>query len=52
MQPNRTVDKTLKMSVVFVALLGGLVLGGCDRQQKTPPPRPAPEVSVVTMHNV
>ena len=49
MQPNRTVDKRLKMSVVFVALLGGLVLGGCDRQQKSPPPRPAQEVSVVTM---
>ncbi|MBW2675251.1 MAG: efflux RND transporter periplasmic adaptor subunit [Deltaproteobacteria bacterium] len=34
--------------MVFVALLGGLVLAGCDREQQSPPP-PVPEVSVVTV---
>lgn len=43
---DRTVNKS--RSVVFLALLGGLVLAGCNRQ---PPPaaRPAPQVSTVTI---
>ena len=31
-----------------MALLGGLLLAGCDRQQQSPPP-PVPEVAVVTV---
>ncbi len=48
MQVNRTVYEPLKRSVVLVALLGGLLLAGCDRQQQSPPPH-VPEVAVVTV---
>jgi len=48
MQLNGTVYKPLKWSVVLVALLGGLLLAGCDRRQQSPPP-PVPEVAVVTV---
>lgn len=46
MRLDRTVNKS--RSVVFVALLGGLVLAGCNRQPPPPPPS-APQVSTVTI---
>ena len=46
MRLDRTVNKS--RSVALVALLGGLVLAGCNRQAP-PPARPAPEVSTVTI---
>ncbi|MBW1954764.1 MAG: efflux RND transporter periplasmic adaptor subunit [Deltaproteobacteria bacterium] len=49
MQLNVTVYEPLKRSVVLMALLGGLFLAGCDRQQQSPPPPPVPEVATVTV---
>ena len=49
MQLNRTVYEPLKWSVVLAAILGSLLLAGCDRQQQAPPSRPVPEVSTVTV---
>lgn len=49
MQPNETVYEPLKWSVVLIALLGGLLLGGCNRQQQSPLPPPVPEVATVTV---
>ena len=46
MRLDRTVNKS--RSVALVALLGGLVLAGCNRQAP-PPARPAPPVSTVTI---
>jgi len=48
MQLNGTVHEPLKYSVVLVALIGGLLLAGCERQQ-APPPSPVPEVAVATV---
>ncbi len=49
MQFNRTVCKSLTWGVVLMALLGGLLLVGCDGGDRSQPPRPAPEVAVVTI---
>ena len=49
MQLYGTANEPLKWSVVLVALLGGFLLAGCDRQQQSPPPPPAPEVATVTV---
>ena len=49
MQLCGTVYEPLKWSVVLVALLGGFLLPGCDRQQQSPPPPPAPKVATVTV---
>lgn len=46
MRLDRTINKS--RSVVLVALLGGLVLVGCNRQPPPPPPS-APQVSTVTI---
>ncbi len=46
MQPNSIICKTFKRRVILAALLSGLILAGCDRQQQSPPP-PVPEVAVV-----
>jgi membrane fusion protein, multidrug efflux system len=48
MQPNKTFCEPLKWSVVLVALLGGFLLGGCERKQQSAA-RPLPEVATVTM---
>ncbi|MDP2798396.1 MAG: biotin/lipoyl-binding protein, partial [Deltaproteobacteria bacterium] len=48
MQLNGNVYEPLKWSVVLAALLGGLLLGGCDRRQQSPPPS-VPEVATVTI---
>jgi len=48
MQLNGTVYEPLKWSVLLAALLGGLLLGGCDRRQQSPPPS-VPEVATVTI---
>jgi len=48
MQLNGTVYEPLKWSVVLASLLGGLLLGGCDRRQQSPPPS-VPEVATVTI---
>lgn len=49
MQLNENVHERTKWSVVLMALLGGLLLVGCDRQQQSPPPPPVPEVATVTV---
>jgi len=49
MQRNQTVHEQMKWSVVLTALLAGLLLSGCDRQQQSPPPPPVPEVATVTV---
>jgi len=51
MQLNETVYEPLKWSVVLVALLGGLLLAGCDRRQQSQPPPPVPEVATVTVQS-
>jgi len=48
MQLNETVNGPLELIIVLVALLGGLLLAGCDRGQQSPPP-PVPEVATVTV---
>jgi membrane fusion protein (multidrug efflux system) len=48
MQLNGNVYEPLKWSVVLAALLGGLLLGGCDRRQQSPSPS-VPEVATVTI---
>ncbi|MBW2168209.1 MAG: efflux transporter periplasmic adaptor subunit, partial [Deltaproteobacteria bacterium] len=50
MQLNETVYKSIKWSVVLAALLGGLLLGGCDDTGRSQPPPHVPEVAVVTVH--
>jgi hypothetical protein len=42
MQLNETVYEPLKWSVVLAALLGGLLLGGCDRSTQSQPPPSVP----------
>jgi membrane fusion protein (multidrug efflux system) len=50
MQLNkRTVYKSLKWSVVLMALSAGLLLGGCDGAGRSQPPPWVPEVAVVTV---
>jgi len=49
MQLNRTVYEPLKWSVALVALSAGLLLGGCNNNEQSEPPRPAPEVAVITV---
>lgn len=51
MQLNETVYEPLKWSVVLVAMLGSLLLAGCDRRQQSPPPPPVPEVATVTVQS-
>lgn len=46
MQLNKTVYKSL---IVLVALLGSLLLGGCDDTGRSQPPPQVPEVAVVTV---
>jgi len=48
MQSRETVFELLTGGVVLVALLGGLLLGGCDRPKQSLPP-PVPEVTTVTV---
>jgi len=45
MQPNESVNDPLRWTIVLMALLGGLSLGGCDSRQQSPPP--VPEVVTV-----
>ena len=49
MQLNGTVYKPLRCIVVLVALLGGILLGGCDRSTQSQPPPTVPEVATVTV---
>lgn len=49
MQGNRYVHEKLKWSVVLTALLGGVLVVGCDRQQTSQAPPPVPEVATVTV---
>jgi membrane fusion protein (multidrug efflux system) len=49
MQLNGTVYKPLRCIVVLVALLSGLLLGGCDRSTQSQPPPSVPEVATVTV---
>ncbi|MEW5949743.1 MAG: efflux RND transporter periplasmic adaptor subunit [Thermodesulfobacteriota bacterium] len=48
MQLNKNLYEPLKWGVFLAALLGGLLLGGCDRRQQSPPPA-VPEVATVTI---
>ena len=45
MQPNESVNVPPGWTIVLMALLGGLSLGGCDSRQQSPPP--VPEVVTV-----
>ena len=47
MQPNESVNDPLRWTIVLMALLGGLSLGGCDSRQQSPPP--VPEVVTVNV---
>jgi membrane fusion protein (multidrug efflux system) len=49
MRSNEIVCKPFKWNVVLMALLGGFLLAGCDRQQQSTPPSPVPEVTMVTV---
>ncbi|MBW2062816.1 MAG: efflux RND transporter periplasmic adaptor subunit [Deltaproteobacteria bacterium] len=49
MQLNGTVYKPFRCIVVLVAMLGGLLLGGCDQSTQSQPPPPVPEVAIVTV---
>ena len=49
MQRNGTVYEPLKWSMVLAVLLGGLLLGGCDRPEQSPATPPVPEVATVTV---
>jgi membrane fusion protein (multidrug efflux system) len=49
MQLNGTVYKPLRCIVVLVALLSGLLIGGCDRSTQSQPPPSVPEVATVTV---
>ena len=49
MQLQEKVNKCVKMIVVSIALLGGVILGGCGSQQAAPQPG-LPEVAVVTVN--
>ncbi|MBL7226210.1 MAG: efflux RND transporter periplasmic adaptor subunit [Desulfobacteraceae bacterium] len=51
MQLNGTVYKPLRCIVVLAALLGGLLLGGCDGDGRSQPPPPTPEVAVVKVRS-
>jgi len=48
MQVNRNVHEKMIWSAILTALLGGLLLVGCDRPQAQGPP-PVPEVATVTV---
>ena len=50
MQPNESVNDPLRWTIVLMALLGGLSLGGCDSRQQSPPP--VPEVVTVNVQPV
>ena len=47
MQPNEFVNDPPIWTIVLMALLGGLSLGGCDSRQQSPPP--VPEVVTVNV---
>jgi membrane fusion protein (multidrug efflux system) len=49
MKLNGKVYKPLRWTVAVMALLGGLLPAGCNRQQKSPPPAPVREVATVTV---
>ncbi|MBW2631446.1 MAG: efflux RND transporter periplasmic adaptor subunit [Deltaproteobacteria bacterium] len=49
MRLNENVYKSFKWNMVLATLLGGLLLGGCDGSERSQPPRPAPEVAVITV---
>jgi len=49
MRLNRTGYKPLKWSVVSMALIGGLLLAGCDPSKQSPPHPTVPEVATVTV---
>ncbi|HPQ43190.1 MAG TPA: efflux RND transporter periplasmic adaptor subunit [Syntrophales bacterium] len=46
---NGTGCKSMMWKLLPVALLGGLLLGGCNGAEQKQPPRPKPEVAVVTV---
>jgi membrane fusion protein (multidrug efflux system) len=48
MHPVKTVCKTLKWSLILIALPGSLLLDGCDSRQQSAKP-PVPEVATVTI---
>ena len=48
MQLQEKVNERIKLIVVSTVLLGGFLLGGCERQQPPAPPR-IPEVATVTI---
>ncbi len=49
MHLNENVHERTTWRVVVMALLSGLLLGGCDRKQQSQTPPPVPEVATVTV---
>ena len=49
MRLNETLYRLINWIVAPAALLAVFLLAGCDRQEQAPPPRPAPEVSTLTV---
>ena len=50
MRPRIDVNTTCQWCVVLIMIVGGLFLGGCDRQEQSAPP-PVPEVGIVTVQS-
>ncbi|MEJ2718496.1 MAG: efflux RND transporter periplasmic adaptor subunit [Deltaproteobacteria bacterium] len=48
MRQHQTVREALQWSAILIALVGGLLLSGCENRQHAAP-RPDPEVAVVTV---
>ncbi len=46
---NRIDNRFFRLKVVFLTLLCGLILSGCNRSQQGPPPHRVPEVAVFTV---
>ena len=49
MRLNRIDNRFFRLKVVFLSLLCGLILSGCNRSQQAPPPHRVPEVAVFTV---
>ncbi|MEW6138779.1 MAG: efflux RND transporter periplasmic adaptor subunit [Thermodesulfobacteriota bacterium] len=49
MQLNKDIFEPLKWSIVFITLLSGLLVVGCDKSQQSSQPPPVPEVATVTI---
>lgn len=50
--PTRAkLDPSIRAAILTTALVGALLLGGCDRPKQPPPTRPVPEVATVEVES-